>query len=48
MKFSIKIEVWKKNDPRSSEEKYFNSDYETDYNKEVALLKELIEKNGTH
>ena len=43
--FSVKIEVWERDNPFSSQEKYFNTEYPTDYNKEVEQLKEKIKQN---
>ena len=44
MRFNIKIEVWEKGNDNwfTSAEKYFNSDHENDFNKEVELLKEQV------
>ena len=43
---NIKIEVWEKGNPFNSQEKYFNSEYENDYNKEVEqLLEQVKQKN---
>ena len=42
MKFNIKIECWERDNPFNSAEKYFNSEYENDYNKEVVKLLEKL------
>jgi hypothetical protein len=41
---NIKIEVWEKGNPFNSQEKYFNSEYETDFNKEVVKLTKQVEE----
>ena len=43
-KVNIKIEVWEAGNPFNSAEKYYNSEHENDYNKEVALLLKIVNK----
>ena len=45
-KVNIKTEAWEAGNPFNSAEKYYNSDYENDYNNEVATLLEQVKQKN--